>query len=104
MSESATQEKTLPTMDDTRKKLREIYSFTFEKEEKVKRTETSKVKNEETGEEEEVSVTKEVTDKVPYRIVMKQPTRRQIEEAELEFSVEMSNCIKKRRAHQGDAC
>ena len=41
MSESATQEKTLPTMDDTRKKLREIYSFTFEKEEKVKRTETS---------------------------------------------------------------
>ena len=94
MSESTTQEKTLPTMDDTRKKLREIYSFTFEKEEKVKRTETSMVKNPETGEE-EVSVTKEVTDKVPYRIVMKQPTRRQIEEAELEFSVEMSNCIKK---------
>ena len=73
MSESTTQEKTLPTMDDTRKKLREIYSFTFEKEEKVKRTETSKVKNPETGEEEEVSVTKEVTDKVPYRIVMKNP-------------------------------
>lgn len=95
MSESATQEKTLPTMDDTRKKLREIYSFTFEKEEKVKRTETSMVKNPETSEEEEVSVTKEVTDKVPYRVVMKQPTRRQIEEAELEFSVEMSNCIKK---------
>jgi hypothetical protein len=95
MSESATQEKTLPTMDDTRKKLREIYSFTFEKEEKVKRTETSNVQNPETGETEEVSVTKEVTDKVPYRVVMKQPTRRQIEEAELEFSVEMSNCIKK---------
>ena len=95
MSESATAEKELPTMDDTRKKLREIYSFTFEKEEKVKRTETSTVTNAETGESEEVSVTKEVSDKVPYRIVMKQPTRRQIEEAELEFSVEMSNCIKK---------
>jgi len=86
---------TTETMDDTRKKLREIYSFTFEKEEKVKRTETKKVTNPETQEEEEVSVTKEVVDQVAYRIIMKQPTRRQIEEAELEFSVEMSNCIKK---------
>ena len=83
------------TMDDTRKKMREIYSFTFEKKEKVKKTETSTVKNEETGEEEEVSVTKEIVESVPYRLVMKQPTRRQIEEAELEFSVEMSNCIKR---------
>ena len=95
MSETTAQEKTLPTMDDTRKKLKEIYSFVFEKEEKVKRTETSEVTNPETGEKEEVSVTKEVADKVPYRIIMKQPTRRQIEEAELEFSVEMSKCIKK---------
>lgn len=89
-----TLEKT-PTMDDTRKKLREIYSFTFEKKEKIKQTETKVVKNEETGEEEEVSITKEVEDNVPYRLVMKQPTRRQIEEAELEFSVEMSKCVKK---------
>lgn len=84
-----------PTMDDTRKKMREIYSFTFEKEEKVKKTDTKKVENPETGEEEEISVTKEVVDQVPYRIIMKQPTRRQIEDAELEFSVEMSKCIKK---------
>jgi hypothetical protein len=83
------------TMDDTRKKLREIYSFTFEKEEKVKRTETQSLENPETKEMEEVSVTKEVTEEVPYRVIMKQPTRRQIEDAELEFSVEMSNCIKK---------
>ena len=82
-------------MDDTRKKLREIYSFTFEKEEKVKRTETQSLENPETKEMEEVSVTKEVTEEVPYRVIMKQPTRRQIEDAELEFSVEMSNCIKK---------
>lgn len=94
MTESAT-EKKLETMDDTRKKLREIYSFTFEKEEKTKKTETNEVTNPETGEKEEVSVTKEVSEKVPHRIIMKQPTRRQIEEAELEFSVEMSNCIKK---------
>jgi hypothetical protein len=90
-----TLEKPLPTMDDTRKKMREIYSFTFEKEEKVKQTETNTITNPETGETQEVSVTKEVVDKIPYRIIMKQPTRRQIEEAELEFSVEMSNCIKK---------
>lgn len=91
---NTTIEKT-PTMDDTRKKLREIYSFTFEKKDKIKKTETKLIKNEETGEEEEVSITKEVEDTVPYRLIMKQPTRRQIEEAELEFSVEMSKCVKK---------
>lgn len=90
-----TETKTTLTMDDTRKKMREIYSFTFEKEEKVKRTETQTVKNPETGEDEEVSITKEVNQDIPYRVIMKQPTRREIEEAELEFSVEMSNCIKK---------
>ena len=39
MSDTATEE-VLPTMDDTRKKMREIYSFVFEKEEKTKQTET----------------------------------------------------------------
>lgn len=95
MTQTLEQKQKLPTMDDTRKKLKEIYSFTFEKEEKVKRTETNQLENPKTGEKEEVSVTKDVVVKVPYRVVMKQPTRRQIEEAELEFSVEMSNCIKK---------
>jgi hypothetical protein len=94
MSETTVQE-SVPTMEETRKRLKEIYSFTFEKEEKIKKTETNVIKNQETGEEEEISVTKEVVDKVPYRVIMKQPTRRQIEEAELEFSVEMSKCIKK---------
>lgn len=94
MATTETLEKT-PTMNDTRKKLREIYSFTFEKKEKVKQTQKKKIKNEETGEEEEVSMTKEVEEAVPYRLVMKQPTRRQIEDAELEFSVEMSKCVKK---------
>ncbi len=93
MSQTTTEED--QTMDGTRKRLKEIYSFTFEKNEKVKRTETSKTKNEETGEEQEVSVTKEVSEAIPYRLIMKQPNRRQIEEAELEFSVEMSNCIKR---------
>lgn len=92
MSQTITENK---TMDETRKRLREIYSFNFEKNEKVKRTETTKNINEETGEEQEVTVTKEVSEAIPYRLVMKQPNRRQIEEAELEFSVEMSNCIKR---------
>lgn len=82
-------------IQETRKELKEIYSFTFEKEEKVKKTETKVITNEETGEQEEVSVTKDVVDKIPYRVIMKEPTRRQVEEAELEFSVEMSKCIKK---------
>ena len=83
------------TMDDTRKKMREIYSFTFEKKEKVKKTSEKVIKNEETGEEETLSVTKDVIEEIPYRVIMKQPTRRQIEEAELEFSVEISKCIKR---------
>jgi hypothetical protein len=82
-------------MDDTRTKLKEIYSFTVEKTEKVKQTKTKKVKNPETQELEEVSVTKEVSEDIPYRIILKQPTRRDMEEAELEYSIEMSNCIRK---------
>ena len=39
--------------------------------------------------------TKKVKKKVPYKIVLKEPTRRELEEADMEFSIEMSNCIKK---------
>jgi len=85
---------TQETIEQTRKKLKEIYSFTFEKKEKNKLTETKTVKNQDTNEDEEVSITKEIEESVPYRVVMKKPSRRQIEEAELEFSVEMSKCIK----------
>lgn len=94
MATTETLEQT-PTMNDTRKKLREIYSFTFEKKEKIKKTEKKKITNPETEKEEEFTVTKEVEENIPYRLVMKQPTRRQIEDAELEFSVEMSRCVKK---------
>jgi hypothetical protein len=85
---------TQETIEQTRKKLKEIYSFTFDKTEKVKNTETKNVTNPETGEQEEISVTKESEVLTPYRVIMKKPSRRQIEEAELEFSVEMSKCIK----------
>ena len=67
------------TMDDTRKKLREIYSFTAEKEETVQKTETKEVTGE-NGKKETLSITKDVTEAVPYRIILKQPSRRQMEE------------------------
>ena len=44
---------------------------------------------------EEITVKKKVTEKVPTTIILRKPTRRQIEEADLEYSVEMSKCIKK---------
>lgn len=74
-------------------KVREIYSFTVETKEKVKTTEVEERKNDK-GEVEKVEVTKEIEAEVPYRIVLKQPNRREMEEAELEYSIEMSRCIK----------
>ena len=71
-----------------------IYSFTVEKKEVVKETE-KKVEKDEEGKESEVSVTKDVEKLVPYECIILQPNRRQMEEAELEYSIEMSNCIKK---------
>ena len=44
---------------------------------------------------EEIIVMKKVVEKVPFEVSLKKPTRRQIEEADLEYSVEMSKCIKK---------
>ena len=68
-----------------------LYSFTLfsEKENTVE----EKRIDEQT--KEEITVMKKVTEKVPFQIVLKKPTRRQIEEADLEYSVEMSKCIKK---------
>lgn len=71
-----------------------IYSFTVEKKEIVKETETKKHVNDD-GKEEEVSVTKDVEKLVPYECIIRQPNRRQLEEAELEYSIEMSKCIKR---------
>ena len=80
--------------DEVASKLREVYSFTVEHVEKQKVSETENRKNEETGEEEQVEVTKEVEASVPYRVIIKQPNRKEMEEAELEYSIEMSNCIR----------
>jgi hypothetical protein len=44
---------------------------------------------------EEVIFKKKIITKIPTEIILKKPTRRQVEEADLEYSVEMSKCIKK---------
>jgi hypothetical protein len=68
-----------------------LYKFTLDKE--YEKTVESTRKNKKTGEE---TITKrKKTVKEPVEIQINRPNRRQLEEAELEYSVEMSNCIKK---------
>jgi len=73
------------------KKFKELYTFTVDKEIE-KEVSTTKVDKKS---KEEITVTKKVKEKVPVSIKIKRPSRRDLEEAELEFSVEMSKCVKK---------
>lgn len=68
-----------------------LYKFTLDKEsEKI--VEATR-KNKKTGEE---TVTKKtVKEKTPIEVQILRPSRRQLEEAELVFSVEMSKCVKR---------
>ena len=75
--------------------MKEIYSFSVSVEREVEETVSKKRKNKETKKMEEVSVTQTVKKEVPVRIIIKEPNRRQIEDADMEYSVEMSRCIKK---------
>ena len=69
---------------------KDIYNFTvYETVEKP----VESVSNDEQGNE--VKVTKKVSEKSPIKVFLKKPSRRQIEEADLEYSVEMSRCVKK---------
>lgn len=72
-----------------------IYNFDVLIEEDIEETETKQIKNKETGDTEEVSTKKKVKKETPYGIVIHEPSRRQVEEADMEFSVEMSKCIKR---------
>lgn len=68
-----------------------LYQFTLDKE--VEKTVESTRKNKKTGEE---TITKKtVKEKEPIEVQIKRPNRRELEDAELEYSVEMSKCIKK---------
>jgi hypothetical protein len=75
--------------------MKEIYSFSIEVEREVEETVTKKRKNKETNKMEEVSVEQTVKKEVPIRIILKDPNRREVEEADMEYSIEMSKCIKK---------
>ena len=69
--------------------MKELFDFTVKINKEVEKTET----REEDGKT--ITVTSKINEDVPVRIVFKQPSRRDTEEAEIQFSVEMSNCIKK---------
>lgn len=71
-----------------KKKIKELYNFPVEIEKEVEETVVKKEGDE------EIKVTKKVKKAVPYQVVIKHPSRREIEEAEMEYSIEMSRCIK----------
>jgi hypothetical protein len=70
---------------------KQIYKFTVDKE--IEKTVESSRKDKKTGEE--IITKKIVKEKAPIEIKVKRPSRRELEEAELEYSVEMSRCVKK---------
>ena len=72
-----------------------IYQFVVKTEQEVDEESTVEKKNEETGEVEKVTTTKKVKKEAPHDILIYEPSRRQVEDADMEFSVEMSKCIKK---------
>lgn len=70
---------------------KELYSFTIFEDKEVFLEET----NVDEGTGEEITIKKKSIEKSPIQVILKKPTRRQIEEADLEYSVEISRCIKK---------
>jgi len=72
-------------------KFKELYAFTIDDEREVEKTHTRK--NKKTGEK--TTVTKKVKETTPVQIRLKRPSRRELEDAELEYSVEMSRCVKR---------
>jgi hypothetical protein len=75
--------------------MREIYSFSVDLEKTVTKKVKKTVLNKDTKEEEEIEVEEEVTEAQPVRVILKEPNRRQTEEADMEFSIEMSQCVKR---------
>jgi hypothetical protein len=76
------------------KDIKTIYSFLVDREEEIEQESSKKVKNEETGKMESVKETRTVKENIPYRVIIRQPGRREMEEADMEYSIEMSKCIK----------
>jgi hypothetical protein len=75
--------------------MKEIYSFTVDLEKKVTKKVQKTVLNKETKEEEKIEVEEEITEEDPIRVILREPNRRQVEEADMEYSIEMSQCVKR---------
>ena len=73
---------------------KQLYSFSIEDTKEVEEKTTEKRKNKE-GNEKEVEVSQKIQKKIPFKFVIKEPSRRELEEADMEYSIEMSRCIKK---------
>ena len=70
-----------------------IYTFNIEKIAKITEKRQEKY-TDESGVEKERSISETVEKSIPVEILIKQPNRKQIQEAEMVFSIEMSKCIK----------
>jgi hypothetical protein len=69
--------------------MKELFSFNITVNKEVEKTETK----EENGQT--ITVTQKVKEDMPVRIIIKQPSRKNMEDADLQYSIEMSNCVKK---------
>lgn len=71
------------------KEINELHSFDVIREIEVEKT-TEKKKDGET-----IKVTKKVKEKVPVRVFLKKPTRKEREEAEMFYSIYVSQCVRR---------
>ena len=69
--------------------MKELFSFNVTINKEVEKTETK----EENGQT--ITVTQKVKEDVPVRVIIKQPSRKNLEDADLQYSIELSNCVKK---------
>jgi len=75
--------------------MKEIYSFSVDLEEKTSKEVEKTITDKDTGKKEKVKVDEVAITKVPVRVILKEPNRRQVEEADMEYSIEMSQCVKR---------
>ena len=75
--------------------MKEIYSFEVELEKEVEKAVEKTIIDKDSGEEKKLSVNEKVIEKESVRVIIKEPNRRQIEEADMEYSIEMSQCVKR---------
>lgn len=72
-----------------------IYKFTVTTKSEVEKKSTVEEKDPESGETKKVEKVETVSEEIPHEVIIYEPSRRQIEDADMEFSVEMSKCIKR---------